>query len=160
VSDNQHRARFFRNPWVVLCVAAVLATLPIFWGLRHSGPSQSDGLRSILDAYVQCMRDRGIDLPGPRLQDGMLVVDGREGFPPKRYDQADTACRPIIDAAFKPSGHEAIPGAPQQLAAQRAFAACMRARGFATPEPDPRDARLAAAGEACEMLVNRQFGQR
>jgi hypothetical protein len=110
-----------------------------------SGSKQS--FRDAMLAYAKCMRDHGVDMPDPTFADGpnggnavgVITPGGGGGKAPDpnaaAFQSADTACKPILDAAQK----DAPQPTPEEEARMRdqalKFAQCMRGKGFDVPDP-------------------------
>jgi hypothetical protein len=98
-------------------------------------------------AFAKCMRDHGVDVPDPVVQDGgasggggvMIAVnggpDGSTPFDATAMDEANKACQPIMEKAagsFDPPSPEEL----EKMKAQAlAFAKCMREHGVDMPDP-------------------------
>lgn len=107
------------------------------------------------NAYAQCMRDEGVDLPDPQVvsadaagggNGGRIIVNSEAAaespapggtvidFAGEEFQAAEKICRPILDDAF---GDIEID--PEVLAEQREqmlnFAECMREQGIDYPDP-------------------------
>lgn len=88
--------------------------------------------------FAQCMREHGVDVPDP--SGGRLTLRAGPGADgananPKKVDEAQQACRPILAKA----------GGPPELSDERreelqrqalAFARCMRRQGIDMPDPE------------------------
>lgn len=125
-------------------------------GSGAAAGGDSAGERSGGDAtgreFARCMRDQGIDMDDPG-GDGMLTLD--MGVDMSDIDDALAACRPHM-----PNGGDIAPLRPEDEAALRNYAACMREQGVEMDDPDPvtgltdqprgpRD-RVDAAAAACD----------
>jgi hypothetical protein len=98
-------------------------------------------------AFAKCMRDHGVDVPDPVVQDGgagggggvMIAVNGGPNgstpFDATAMDEANKACQPIMEKAagsFDPPSPEEQEKAKAQALA---FAKCMREHGVDMPDP-------------------------
>lgn len=136
-------------------------------------PAGEQDLEASLLAFAKCMRENGVDVPDPQIEeDGRLTFGQGIG----RVDPND----PDVEAAFEacqdelPDVGEAIEFDPQQEAAladaQLEFARCMRQNGVDVPDPtgdgftidpdsgiDPTDPDVQAAIEACRPILEEVF---
>ena len=98
-------------------------------------------------AFAKCMREHGVDVPDPVIQDtgagggGGIAIqvgggsDGSTPFDPTAMDEANTACQPIMENAagsFDPPSPEEQEKMKEQALA---FAKCMREHGIDMPDP-------------------------
>ena len=84
--------------------------------------------------FAECMREHGIDMPDPEPDSdggGGLSVAIPQGTSKEEADAAIEACK-----EFMPGGGEPVKASPEQLAAMREFAKCMRENGIEN-FPDP-----------------------
>jgi hypothetical protein len=91
-------------------------------------------------AYVECMRDHGIDMPDPEPGGGIVFSqtedDGEGGAGPgdEEFQEAQEDCQPIMDAA-----RSEVELDPEQEAEMREqmleYAQCMRDHGIDMPDP-------------------------
>jgi hypothetical protein len=62
---------------------------------------QEAEMQDALLAFARCMREHGIDFPDPRFEEGggalQMLPEGAEDDP--KFDEAQEACQPILDAA-------------------------------------------------------------
>jgi hypothetical protein len=115
-------------------------------------------------AFVDCMREQGIDMPDPdpNGEGGLLNL--------QELDVPREELRPALDACreFSPFGGDSgEPMDPEVLAQMTEFAQCMRDNGIDMPDPnpnggfatdeglpfDPEDPEVQAALEACQDLL-------
>jgi hypothetical protein len=111
--------------------------------------------------FAQCMRDQGIDMPDPEIDQGRVRIQIPDGTDPQKARAAREKCKQYL-----PNGGERPKMNPQQLDQMRRFAQCMRENGipeFPDPNPDggiqiqaspgshmnPDDPTFKAAEEAC-----------
>jgi hypothetical protein len=104
-----------------------------------SNTSEADREQALLD-YAQCMRDHGIDMEDPQMSTeeggGVLIQQGDSGVDPEsdKFQEADEACRPILDDAM---GEVEVD--PEQQAEMQEqlleFAQCMRDHGIDMQDP-------------------------
>lgn len=109
--------------------------------------------------WVQCMREKGVEVPDPDPATGRVQMRFGPGTDQAKVQAAMQECK-----AFQPFGEGGQGGNPQQLEAQRKFAQCMRENGVPTfPDPqqggmiriDPstgQDPDFPAAQEKCRPL--------
>jgi len=108
--------------------------------------------------YAQCMRDHGVDMPDPVVENGQVRIQVR-AKPGTDVDAAQAACKDYAPDGG-PGGGSVDPRMQEQMLA---FARCMREHGVESfPDPDPNrggvriDGRIAgdpefeAAQRACE----------
>jgi hypothetical protein len=119
-------------------------------GSSSSQSNSSDSKQTFRDAlldYSKCMREHGVEMPDPTFTDGpnggaavgIITPSGDATKAPDpngtAFAAADTACKPILDAAQKdmprPSPEEEAKMRDQALK----FAQCMRSKGFDVPDP-------------------------
>jgi PBP/GOBP family len=82
--------------------------------------------------FAQCMRDQGIDMPDPEINEGRVAIRMPEGTDPKKVQAAMEKCKQYL-----PNGGEARKANPEQLEQARQFAKCMRENGVPSfPDPD------------------------
>ncbi len=106
--------------------------------------SNSDGTPTTMTAvdtemamreYTECMREHGVDMPDPTVQDGVVTNSvSTDDF--EASEGAVEECSPLLEAAFgdfELSPEEQAEFMDQQLA----FAKCMRDRGLDWPDPSP-----------------------
>ncbi len=116
-------------------------------GTATDGTTPVDPEDAMLE-YAQCMREHGVDMPDPQMDDsgaGVIVMSGTASVddvptgtgvigPDPAFDAAFEACQPIMDAVV---GDVEID--PEVLAEQREqmldFAQCMRDHGIDMPDP-------------------------
>jgi hypothetical protein len=129
--------------------------------------------------FAECMREHGVDMPDPQIEDGGRVVigggPGREGDgPPTEAEQeelqaAQEACEPILEDV-RGAMPELDPEQEAEMQEQALeFAECMREHGIDMPDPvfgeggrvtveigeadgpgfDPTDEDFQEAAEAC-----------
>jgi hypothetical protein len=111
--------------------------------------------------FAQCMRDQGVDMPDPEIDNGRVRVQMPGGTDPQKAQAAMEKCKQYL-----PNGGERRKPDAQQLDQLRKFAQCMRENGipeFPDPNPDggvqiqaspgshmnPDDPTFKAAEEAC-----------
>jgi hypothetical protein len=136
-------------------------------------------------AYAQCMRDNGIDMPDPEVNDegggkfsvGFSAGDaggGGGGAADKdKFAAADEECRPLLENAIGEGGGPEL--SPEDEEKMLDFARCMREHGIDMPDPGAgglvfrvglegedgtfdRDA-FEAAQEACQDLLPGRLGE-
>ena len=114
-------------------------------GGRQIDPEFQD---AILE-FAECMREHGVDMPDPQIQDGggvviagpaIAVEGGGPGGPPsdgqlEELEAAQEACQPIMDAV-EDSMPQPDPEQIQEMQDQALeFAQCMREHGVDMPDP-------------------------
>jgi hypothetical protein len=100
-----------------------------------TGNSQRDPVKDQENflKYAQCMREHGIDMPDPVVDDGKFAMSIPEGTDKAKVDAANTACK-----QFLPNGGQPMKADPEMQEKMRKFAQCMRENGL--PEfPDPSE---------------------
>jgi hypothetical protein len=138
-----------------------------------ASPVNDQDLEEALLAFAECMRDEGVNVPDPQIdEDGRLTFGaGIGGIDPNDPD---------VEAAFEacqdrlPDIGQAIEFDPEQEAALRdaqlEFARCMRDNGVDIPDPtgdgftmgpdsgiDPTDPDVQAAFEECRPILEEVF---
>lgn len=150
-----------------------VATLEDGGSAATASPSADADVEEALLAFAACMRDNGVDLPDPQIdEDGRLTFAQGLGD----IDPND----PDVEAAFEaceeqlPDIGQAIEFDPEQEAAfadaQLEFARCMRRNGVDIPDPtgegfvigpdsgiDPTDPDVLAAIEECRPILEEVF---
>jgi hypothetical protein len=134
-------------------------------------PSAPEDPEEAMLAFVDCMRDHGIEMPDPvvaRAGDGppaSLPPQPEFDFGSEEFLAAEEACRPLLPAGGMSMG-DAPELSEEQEQALLAFAECMRDNGIDMPDPqgggfvvpvgggsgpefDPASAEFRAAEEAC-----------
>ena len=99
----------------------------------------------ILHAAAQCIRDHGVsDFPDPVIAaDGSVQYDKQllNSLPDSVSHPIQAACQVQINAAQQyvdPQGQGSQPPTPQELAAEKRFAQCLRQHGYPNfPDPSP-----------------------
>jgi hypothetical protein len=134
-------------------------------------PTATDALANLSEQermikFAQCMREHGVDMPDPEINDdgsmGVMIGGGEDGPVDKsKLDAANQACR-----AYAPNGGEHRPPDPAMQEKMRALAKCMRANGVPNfPDPsadggiaiqqdsgiDPMDPQFQATQKKCQM---------
>ncbi|MFC4121001.1 hypothetical protein [Nonomuraea zeae] len=104
--------------------------------------------------FAQCMREHGVDMADPK--GGRLQLMIPEGTDKKKAEQADKACRPIMESAVR---DRATPS-QEDFDRMLKFAQCMREHGIDMADPKPGEGlrvqlkgskdKLDAAHKACE----------
>ena len=127
--------------------------------------SEPEDLQAQQLRFAQCMREHGIDMPDPEVNDGggatITIPDGAD---PQEVDAAAKECRQYL-----PNGGEPQQADPEVLENTRQFARCMRENGIPNfPDPDenggiqispdelgvgPGDPAVEAAEEACRQYM-------
>ena len=126
--------------------------------------ADKDPQQAALD-FAKCMREHGIDMPDPQVDDQGRVrvrVGGPDGGRPdsKKLDEAQKACGRLMGG-----GDGAGQIDPEERDAMVAFARCMREHGIDMPDPtgdglvmrkdddrgpDPSSEQFQAAEKACD----------
>ena len=109
------------------------------------GAAQELGEEERRQAFVECLRENGIDMPDPEpggdgRQGGLLVPRG-SGADREELRVALEACRDLM-----PNGGRLREPDREQLERMREFARCMRDNGIDMPDPDPNGGPGALAG--------------
>ncbi|NJP88604.1 hypothetical protein HCN51_03880 [Nonomuraea sp. FMUSA5-5] len=98
--------------------------------------------------FAQCMREHGIDMPDP--QEGRIMLKIPKGMDQKKVEQAQKACRPIMDAVVNAGERPADAAGFDQLVK---FAQCMREQGIDMADPQPgQPLRFDGRGQSKEKL--------
>jgi len=144
-------------------VAALLVTLCACGSGAGSGTgtstaaTASDKQEAALK-WAQCMREHGVDMPDPEVDDkGRMRVQMRGG-PGANAEQAQKACQSLMEQIGP--ADLSLEERQQAEQAMLAFARCMRAHGQDVPDPVPGegirirrthdDPAFEAAQEACQ----------
>lgn len=129
---------------------------------ESNGPREGDQVK-----FAECMREHGIDMPDPDPDSKGFGIAIPQGTSKPEADAAIEACK-----EFMPGGGEPVQASPEQLAAMREFAKCMRENGIENfPDPsteggiqigsnrddpnsiDPESQEFKDAQNACEDLM-------
>ncbi len=96
-------------------------------------------------AFARCMREHGVDMPDPQVDDngrGVIQVGGPGGdgeaqpIDKDTLDAAQQACQPLIDDVVQARQQDLDPEQVQQMQDQAlAFSQCMRDHGIDFPDP-------------------------
>jgi len=136
--------------------AATLATLLVTLCACGSGGGSGTGTTGTTasasdkqDAalkWAQCMREHGVDMPDPEVDDKGRMRVRMSGGPGANVEQAQKACQSFMDkigpANLSPEERE------QAEQAMLEFAQCMRAHGENVPDPTPGEGiRLTRKGD-------------
>jgi hypothetical protein len=173
-----------RYPFIRLIAAAVLVTGALALaacgedeseGASDGGgaSSQEDRARDAALKYAECMREHGVDMPDPQVdEDGGIRIQRKGGGGnPDQDREAEEACQKHMKSA----GGRAPSEEQQQQMRERAlaFAQCMRDHGVDFPDPqfqeggkvmmggkglDPNDPDFQEAQEACQDKMPKGFG--
>jgi hypothetical protein len=162
-----------------LLIAAALTLTVAACGADPSsnGGSAADRETKMQDAalkYARCMRENGVDMPDPKLEQGGIRMTSPKGVSPSKMRTADEACHKIMDAVKPPEMSEAEQKEFRDAAL--ANARCMREHGIDFPDPtfgangearvrigrgsgiDPESAKFKAAQKACESTMPKPPG--
>lgn len=104
-------------------------------GSPVESPSAKDQEKAML-AFAQCMRERGVDMPDPTVdEDGNLGFRGEGHEEAGREDRAEArdACSEEVEGFTQLFDHDDSTESQDQLLA---YAACMRENGIDMPDPD------------------------
>jgi hypothetical protein len=189
--DRRARAvpRRRRRPHLAALVGAFALTLAVAacaGGARDGGvaslsgpgqttttttPSAADAKQAALN-FARCMRQRGIDMPDPKVSGngelGLGITAGPGAMRPDdpKFKAAQQACQKYL-----PNGGKATKPNPEQVRQALQFARCMRQHGIDMPDPNPSggmtvrsdrggnggprpdDPRFKAAQEACKQYM-------
>jgi hypothetical protein len=137
-----------------------------------TSPGGSSDPRQGALAYGRCMRQRGIDMPDPKIDAaGRVAQQLPPGVDPDtpRFKAANEACK-----QYAPDGGQPPKLTPQQQQQMVAFARCMRQHGMNIPDPKPDggiqvdgakgvgpdDPKFQAAEQACQQYLPEGDGGR
>ena len=101
---------------------------------------QTDPRQAGLD-FARCMREHGVDMPDPNADGGFVAVGpapgqaaaGVDSAPPSGFEEADKACRHLLEDLIQDGGPAMDPKEQDRAIA---FARCMREHGVDMPDPD------------------------
>jgi hypothetical protein len=83
--------------------------------------------------FAQCMRDNGVDMPDPEIDNGRVRIRAPEGADPQKVQAATEKCKQYL-----PNGGDRPRGNAEMTEQLRKLAQCMRDNGV--PEfPDPSE---------------------
>lgn len=145
---------------ILILITAVLAGAAACGGPSDPGIASANGAttpasaspapqdeRAQLTHFAQCMRQHGQNVPDPDTQ-GNFSLTPPAGGDAAAWNTAMRACEHYLPAQQAGGGVT-----PEQLAADRAYAICMRQHGIPLSDPDPAtgkskfDGRLAHASK-------------
>jgi|HubBroStandDraft_2_1064218.scaffolds.fasta_scaffold248449_2 hypothetical protein len=122
--------------------------------------SSSGGLAAQGVAYTHCMRSHGVsNFPDPTVSGGGMTFQGSFDLKSPTYQAAAAACGSLL-----PGGTQAPPVSAQKLAAEVAWAQCLRTHGVpGFPDPnaqgvfdsakfDDTSSAFQTASKACQSL--------
>lgn len=99
------------------------------------GAMAADKQQEQLLSFAQCMREHGVDMPDPEIDDDGLVMigSGPDGADVSREDmeEAQQACQDLMPAMEEPTEKERA----EMEDALLEFAECMRDHGIDMPDP-------------------------
>ncbi len=98
-------------------------------GRQEPAQSDVDQMRE----YTKCMREQGIDMPDPEVEDGGVSMSIKDGDKEK-VDKADKVCKKLL-----PNGGEPPKPSAEDLDAMRDEAKCLREHGLDVPDPTMDD---------------------
>jgi hypothetical protein len=105
-------------------------------GTATAGDSRAE-LRDAALKYAQCMRKHGVDMPDPQFNgNGMSMQIGGPGkarIPKATMDEAQQACRKIMESVKPPSMSKEDQAKARESALK--MARCMREHGIDFPDP-------------------------
>jgi hypothetical protein len=107
--------------------------------------------------FAKCMREHGIDMPDPKMDEGGLQISLPRGVTPEKAEKAQKACAHLMESAI-PEGEKPSAEDYDQMVK---FAQCMREHGIDMPDPKPGEPmrikmqggskeKMDAAHEACK----------
>jgi hypothetical protein len=155
----QDRTRYWLSAAVIAATATIaLAASPALAQVATLGspppvaeaslaPAEELSEHDAMLAYVECMRDNGVEVTDPIFDASGNLVDGLEfegGKDAKSEDfqAASEACGDFL-VAFKPAADPALEA--EQTEAALHFAVCMREQGLDWPDPAPDGTKFAGA---------------
>jgi hypothetical protein len=131
-------------------------------------------------AWAKCMREQGIDVPDPEVDENgrvRVMIQGRraaEGVQDDTFEKAREECGSPFGDAGPPQLSEEERAQMQETMLE--FAACMREHGVDMPDPDfsggggrfgfgganidPQSSTFQKAQEACQDIIGDAFGGR
>ncbi|WP_238010371.1 hypothetical protein KZZ52_53875 [Dactylosporangium sp. AC04546] len=83
--------------------------------------------------FAKCMREHGIPMDDPQMDDGRIQMSMPEGTDKEKVDAAQEACK-----QYMPNGGEPMKADPATVEQMRKFSQCMRDNGI-TNFPDPSE---------------------
>jgi hypothetical protein len=86
--------------------------------------------------FVECMRDRGVDVVDPGEHEGALVFFSEDNVADPDFEEAQEACRHLLPAGFAPPEMSPQEEARRFDQAVR-YTRCMREQGIILPDPEP-----------------------
>ncbi|HEY0640342.1 MAG TPA: hypothetical protein VGD67_22155 [Pseudonocardiaceae bacterium] len=116
-----------------------------------SGSAATDqGAGPSLEKYQECLREHGVELQGGDLnEDGTVRPPSGQANDPAELEKATRAaeqCKHLL-----PSGGVATNPDPAMLDQQRAWARCMREKGYDVPDPAPDGSNEVALPNSPEL---------
>jgi hypothetical protein len=105
-------------------------------GTATAGSSRDD-IREAALKYAQCMRKHGVDMPDPKFNGNGMSMQmegpGTKRIPKATMDEAQQACRKIMESVKPPSMSKEDQAKAKESALK--MARCMRERGIDFPDP-------------------------
>jgi hypothetical protein len=102
-----------------------------------AAPGAADPKEAFL-AYAQCMREHGVDMPDPEVNDdgGVNMRLGGDPGEIAGLEDAEKACRPALDEAMQADGRKPDPAQEAEMKDRALrFSQCMREHGVDMPDP-------------------------
>jgi hypothetical protein len=135
-------------------------------GGAASDTSSSEDPQEQAVKWAQCMREQGVDVAEPEVnEDGQVLSDlrGNQNIDQDKLDAARKACKEYLPVSDK---MEDLQGDPGFQEAQLRFAQCMRDHGVDVPDPSSAEGglligdgkkqnkeKVQAAQEACDPIL-------
>lgn len=123
---------------------------------KGKAATQTGDVADAAAKYAACMRENGVDMPDPQVDDGKVMFGGGGG----QVDGAPVDREKVDAAQQKCKQHLPNGGEPPQLSAEdldkmRKFSQCMRENGFPEfPDPEPNGGIRIEAGPDSNMDPN------
>jgi hypothetical protein len=102
-------------------------------GSDAAGSEANERQEALLE-FAECMREHGVDMPDPEIDDdGLVRIGPNPGseVDPETMQEADEACRDLMPKMEEPSEEERI----EMQDALVEFTQCMREHGVDMPDP-------------------------
>ncbi|RVX41796.1 hypothetical protein EDD27_4367 [Nonomuraea polychroma] len=122
-----------------------------------ASPSAKTDPQAAALQFAKCMREHGINMPDPKIDEGNFQISLPRGVTPEKAEKAHKACEHLIESAI-PEGEKPSAEDHDQMVK---FAQCMREHGIDMADPKPGEPmrikmrggskeKMEAAHKACE----------